>query len=94
MAEIALTTTFVPPSSCFDNTYTALGAGWYEKDVSIASAECYPSGFQSIFSQEIPYSPGVCPSGYSYEDVTSYGKDATAALCCPLYVVAGFSTMY
>ena len=86
MAEIALTTVFTPPASCFDNTYTSLGGGVYEKDVSILSSECYPSGYRSIFSENIPFSPGVCPSGYSYDSVTSYGNDATAALCCPLYV--------
>lgn len=87
MADLALTTIFQPPASCFDNIYTSLGGGVYEKDVSIKSSECYPSGFRSIFSEAIPYSPGVCPSGYDYDAVTSYGDDATAALCCPLYVV-------
>lgn len=86
MAAIALTTTFTPPASCFDNVYTSLGGGVYEKDVSIVSSECYPSGFRTLFSEAVPFSPGLCPSGYGYDSTTSYGDDATAALCCPMCV--------
>lgn len=84
MAQVALTTVFQPPESCFNNVYTSLGGNVYEKDVSILSSECYPASFHSIFSEGIPYSPGVCPSGYGYDSTTAYGDDATAALCCPL----------
>lgn len=86
MADLALTTVFTPPSSCFNNVYTSYG-NLYEKDVLIESDECYPTSFSAIFSEELPYSPGVCPSGYSYDFVTPYGDDATAALCCPLYAL-------
>lgn len=64
----------------------SLGGGVYEKDVSILSFECYPPGSRTLFSEAVPFSPGVCPSGYGYDATRSYGDDATAALCCPMYV--------
>lgn len=83
MSTAALTTIFSPPSSCFNNFYTSDGASVYAKDVSITSSSCYPSGFDALFAASRPYSPGVCPSGYTWDSGTSYGSDATAALCCP-----------
>ena len=83
MTAIALTTVFTPPLSCFNNVYTSVGASIYEKDVSITSSQCYPSGFDALFVGSVPYSPGVCPSGYTYGSTEPYHNDATAALCCP-----------
>ena len=90
MTNVALTTIFTPPPSCFDNSYTlpAAGGSIYVKDISITSYECYPSGFQPLFAAGVPYSPGVCPSGYTYEQTSSYRDDATAVLCCPKYVMS------
>lgn len=85
MASIALTTVLTPPASCFDNSYTLFGGSVYEKDISIAFTECYPSGYHSLFTEAIPYSPGVCPASYTIATQSAYtgNAGATAAVCCP-----------
>jgi hypothetical protein len=57
----------------------------YVKDVKLQSSECYPEGFQSLWSLGLPFSPGGCPE--SYAAVSSQSEqDVTTVLCCPGYV--------
>jgi hypothetical protein len=88
MAQIALTTVFTPPASCFDNSYTLYGSPVYVKDVQVQSLECYPEGFTALWSVGEPFSPGVCPESYVGVSSTESGRDGTRVLCCPGYVDA------
>ena len=82
MAQIALTTVYTPPVSCFDNSYTSYGSSVYVKDVRVQSSECYPDGFRSLWSLGSPFSPGVCPESYAVVASRSE-RDVTTVLCCP-----------
>lgn len=81
--NIALTTIFTPPASCFDNSYTLYGSSVYVKDVSVESQECYPDGFQTLWSVGEPFSAGVCPESYATALQGFVTGDGTWALCCP-----------
>ncbi|KAJ9145397.1 hypothetical protein NKR23_g5377 [Pleurostoma richardsiae] len=89
----ALTTTFTPPSECFNGIVTEMGAGNYEFNLAISETSgtsigytCYPPGFDTYSW----YSPGICPSGFSQiPDVSStltffpsVGTSEHAAYCC------------
>ena len=87
MAQIALTTVFTPPASCFDNSYTLYGSPVYVKDVQVQSLECYPEGFRALWSVAEPFSPGVCPEPYVAASSLEGEQDETRVLCCPGYVV-------
>lgn len=86
MAQIALTTVFTPPASCFDNSYTLYGSPVYVKDVQVQSLECYPEGFRALWSVGEPFSPGVCPESYVGASSSGGERDETKVLCCPGYV--------
>ncbi|KAK3674848.1 hypothetical protein LTR78_005192 [Recurvomyces mirabilis] len=84
-ANIALTTTFAPPASCFDNQYTSYGGSYWVKDTAVSSLQCYPTGFKSLWPNGIPFSPGICPQSYTTATQSPYSGQAgaTAGLCCP-----------
>ncbi|KAK4555036.1 hypothetical protein LTR86_007802 [Recurvomyces mirabilis] len=84
-ANIALTTTFTPPASCFDNQYTSYGGSYWVKDTAVSSLQCYPTGFKSLWPNGIPFSPGICPQSYTTATQSPYSGQAgaTAGLCCP-----------
>ncbi|KAK3990461.1 hypothetical protein QBC44DRAFT_368991 [Cladorrhinum sp. PSN332] len=61
-----LTTTFTPPTTCFDGMPTEAAGTLRYADVVTGirpevtpAYECYPSQFQTVI-----YSPGICPSGF------------------------------
>ncbi|KAN0079616.1 hypothetical protein V8E54_004830 [Elaphomyces granulatus] len=86
---IALTTTFVPPSSCLTDTYlydsnpTQTFPYFYSLGPPDTS-DCFPSGWGPATTAY--FSPGVCPLGYSIacSNYNSIGTlTETIATCCP-----------
>lgn len=97
-----LTTTFTPPSSCFDRLYfdqsNPNAAGVQVALGTIMNSKCYPSslgyiplrgynGVTMLFAGY--YSPGICPSGYMTA-CAEYSPwlypSESGYLCCPRYV--------
>ncbi|KAN0079613.1 hypothetical protein V8E54_004827 [Elaphomyces granulatus] len=85
----ALTTTFVPPSSCLTDTYlydinpTQTSPYFYSLGPP-GTSDCFPSGWESVTTAY--FSPGVCPLGYSMacSNYNSIGTlTETTATCCP-----------
>jgi hypothetical protein len=82
---LALTTTFVPSSSCLTDIYmyNPGGSRFFSlgpPDVS----DCFPSGWEPATTAY--FSPGVCPQGYgiacsSYNSIDTLTE--TIATCCP-----------
>ncbi|KAN0079619.1 hypothetical protein V8E54_004833 [Elaphomyces granulatus] len=82
---LALTTTFVPPSSCLTGVYL------YESQSAIYyslgppdTSDCFPSGWEPVTTAN--FSPGVCPLGYSIACTNHNSTDTfneTTATCCP-----------
>ncbi|KAI0847548.1 hypothetical protein F5Y00DRAFT_115918 [Daldinia vernicosa] len=78
-----LTTTFVPPESCFPpipSTDTEDGTSFYKVGTVSADDGCLPpdwvvNGY---------YSPGVCPYGYSAV-CEAAGDNVETTVCCPYY---------
>jgi len=77
----ALTTTFTPPSSCFDAPWTS-AAG--ETGIVVLYRQnndaCRPDGG---VNGDVAYSPGICPSGFSTAKATIVSGTETEAVCCP-----------
>jgi hypothetical protein len=84
-SQVALTTIFTPPAECCDNSYTSYGSAVYVRDVNVESTQCYPEGFEAVWSAGEPFSPGVCPDSYvtASQGAWSGNGDGTAARCCP-----------
>lgn len=91
----SLTTTFTPPTTCLEPTFTLtpLGSDIAHTNFSEVSrgvrTECYPSGFwlaSPSASLASWYSPGICPLGY-FTVEQSIDLEAsiqiTSATCCP-----------
>jgi hypothetical protein len=96
MAQLALTTTFTPPASCFGtgailDVLTTVCAGTLAScqylvlgQAPSGSMTCMPPGYTPGGNY---YSPGICPSGYttacwSLNPVGSLTE--TAVTCCPM----------
>ncbi|KAI1209944.1 uncharacterized protein F4807DRAFT_79302 [Annulohypoxylon truncatum] len=50
--------------------------------VSPSSSSCFPTSF--VPWDDNYYSPGICPSGYTYACTAGVGNGGTAATCCPI----------
>lgn len=96
MAQLALTTTFTPPASCFDTSTildvwtTVCAAGLASCQYQVlgqapdGSKTCMPPGYTPGGNNY--YSPGICPSGYATacSSLNSVGSlTETVATCCP-----------
>jgi hypothetical protein len=96
MAQLALTTTFTPPASCFGtnaiiDVLTTVCAGTLAScqylvlgQAPDGSKTCMPPGYTA--GGDYFYSPGICPSGYTTAcySLNSVGSvTQTAATCCP-----------
>lgn len=92
----ALTTTFVPASSCLAEVYelTYPGSLCYDGTTShpciffhlgadSSTSACMPSGWSD--STSAYFSPGICPSGYMEACIAVISSETTAT-CCPSYV--------
>lgn len=83
----ALTTTFTPSfGDCFSSIFYGTNSigDWLQLGVPITTSSCLPENFGRDAS--LYYSPGICPSGYSYactRATTSDANDITIATCCP-----------
>ncbi|KAN0076383.1 hypothetical protein V8E54_006525 [Elaphomyces granulatus] len=85
----ALTTTFVPPSSCLTDTYlydiTPNQPYPYFYNLGPPdTSNCFPSGWEPTTTAY--FSPGVCPLGYNIacSNYNSIGTlTETTATCCP-----------
>ncbi|KAH8901520.1 hypothetical protein GQ53DRAFT_757144 [Thozetella sp. PMI_491] len=93
----ALTSTFVPSTSCTVNIYNILdekaqcvagtvaaGCYYYQLGVSTSTSDCFPSGWEPTSTAY--FSPGICPSGYTTacsSVVSSGAATETRATCCP-----------
>ncbi|KAI1459191.1 hypothetical protein F4805DRAFT_421830 [Annulohypoxylon moriforme] len=84
-----LTTTYSASGSNCDSIYLTL-----TNEVLIygtpdsALSSCYPTNFVQYDGNY--YSPGICPSGYSYACTAGLGNSGTAATCCPTYACFKF----
>lgn len=94
MSDIALTTTFTPPASCFDNSYTSWNTEYYIKGIKGPVISCYPPGYTDLLEHNQPFSPGVCPEKYVVVTQmllpgtgsgtgSEQGPTTTRAYCCP-----------
>ena len=89
----ALTTTFIPPSSCissFSNAYVVIQSSTlYQAAGPVSTAGCFPSNYQDARTNY--YSPGICPAGYT-SACTSLNvletDTETVVTCCPTFVLA------
>jgi hypothetical protein len=85
MSPVALTTTFVPPSSCLTDIYLyTTFYGWHFYSLGPPDTNCFPSGW--IPATTAYFSPGVCPKGYdiaclTYNSISTLTE--TIATCCP-----------
>jgi len=75
-----LTTSFTPPTSCFDGPWTS--ASGYSTGFPVLFREnnnaCRPPGENGA----IAYSPGMCPVGFETAKATASASE-TYAVCCP-----------
>ncbi|OAR03013.1 hypothetical protein LLEC1_06069 [Akanthomyces lecanii] len=89
-----LTTVFMPSPSCTTYTgYTELvdpEVGSILVKGPLATAGCYPSGFEP--ANDRYYTPGLCPSGYTFgEDrVTIKDFPTKYGYCCPVLETGSF----
>ncbi|CAK7205758.1 hypothetical protein SEUCBS139899_008537 [Sporothrix eucalyptigena] len=94
MSVPALTTTFVPASSCtvdlyklaYPNITCAIGTSliacdFFHLGVDSSTSNCFPSGWSDASTAY--FSPGICPSGYT-EACQSVVNSETRATCCPI----------
>jgi hypothetical protein len=81
-----LTTTFIPPTSCFQDLYATNDGNIY-LGPSASATECYPSGWNT--NPGFFFSPGLfCPSGYTTDLIgreTVAQATETRVTCCPKY---------
>ncbi len=86
---IPLTTTFSPPTSCF-NYWTPVATYNSESPTirftqNATRDECVPSRWARCKDCGMTISPGICPSGWPAA-YTAILNDVTTHYCCPLYV--------
>ncbi|KAF4996197.1 hypothetical protein FDECE_12538 [Fusarium decemcellulare] len=85
---VALTSAFREPFECGDNWATSVYSGRYQGRRTIQTvlisqpvSSCLPSGWDPQL--EPHFSPGVCPSDWTYYDMNNYnGASTTDAMCC------------
>ncbi|ROW01431.1 hypothetical protein VPNG_07606 [Cytospora leucostoma] len=77
-----LTTTYTATGADCQSTFWAANNdnAWIQYGQP-ATAECVPSKFKPF--EGYHYSPGVCPSGYTYACEAGVGTSTTQATCCP-----------
>lgn len=88
-----LTTTYTPAGANCNSIFQANGGALIYGTVwSSQLSSCLPSSY--IGNDPYYYSPGICPSGYTYACSASYGDGVSAggvqATCCPTYVLVGY----
>lgn len=78
-----LTTTYTATGADCQSTYLAANNDnqWIQYGQTHTD-ECVPSSF-SPFENHY-YSPGICPSGYTYACEAGVGTSSTQATCCPV----------
>jgi hypothetical protein len=80
----ALTTIFTPPSGCLDGAWTSNTSAFGALVCTRApKTSCFPPGF--LESNDVLYSPGVCPKGYNPGTMFSTPTTpmVTSCVCCP-----------
>jgi hypothetical protein len=80
----ALTTFFTPPSDCLNAAWTSNTSAYGALVCTRApKTSCFPPGF--LKSNNVLYSPGVCPKGYNPGTLfsTSITPMVTSCVCCP-----------
>ncbi|XEU97575.1 hypothetical protein FSHL1_002861 [Fusarium sambucinum] len=95
-SRIPLTAIFTPSQDCTkDDTFNKWGAPGrveYGMDYGASKESCYPSGYSEYqyLSDDVYYSPGVCPHSYVYAStwlaVSNNGPVTTFAKCCPRFI--------
>lgn len=95
-ALLAITTPFVQPTDCNTQWKTASESlrvldGTTLRTLLVVSepaATCYPSGWDDVPPEShLSFSPGVCPEGWTYNQMGENGSQAaTTAFCCDRFV--------
>ncbi|KUI57872.1 hypothetical protein VP1G_05158 [Cytospora mali] len=78
-----LTTTYTPTGANCQSTY--IGANNDNQWIQYGqpnTRQCVPSNFTAF--EDYYYSPGICPSGYTYACEAGIGTSTTQATCCPV----------
>ncbi|KAK4222945.1 hypothetical protein QBC38DRAFT_518100 [Podospora fimiseda] len=81
---VPLTTTFTPPSDCFNNfPIRNVGGSVFEANsvtLGTDASKCYPAGFKSV-----TFSPGLCPNGWTgyYAMLPGIASTESRSVCCP-----------
>ncbi|KAK7744854.1 hypothetical protein SLS53_003087 [Cytospora paraplurivora] len=77
-----LTTTYTATGANCQSTFWAANNdnAWLQYGQPV-TAECVPSKFKPF--EDYYYSPGICPSGYTYACEAGVGTSTTQATCCP-----------
>lgn len=86
-----LTTTFTPSGAKCQSTFAGANNdnGWIQYGNPTSTTACVPTSFEPF--EGYYYSPGVCPSGYTYACSAGVGSGSTQATCCPRCVNADSS---
>ena len=77
-----LTTTYTPTGADCTSTYLAANNDneWIQYGQP-DTTQCVPTSFTAF--ENYYYSPGICPSGYTYACEAGVGTSTTQATCCP-----------
>lgn len=96
-ALLSITTPFVQPPDCKTqwrtaSTLSSLFDGTMQTTlvkVSEPASTCYPSGWDAVATESrLKFSPGVCPEGWTYNQMAENGsRAATTAFCCDKFVI-------
>ncbi|KAJ5167993.1 uncharacterized protein N7482_003587 [Penicillium canariense] len=91
-STIPLTTIFTPPSDCLSSwtyepsTYNEVTSGLLLQNAfqSSLDSSCFPSGFSQAGrgAQNVVFSPGACPHGYTTNSPATTVALTTTASCC------------